>query len=361
MERRVEKRLFLSMGLYELRVRARNLGVRSPSSYKKEELIEKMLQIIDGQSIPHIKTSNRGRPPKSTKLPPEIAYDFSADNVNTVNSTKPDYFVDEFAFEGYLDVSHEIWGVKEAGHLFDNQFGFVMSAEKVKNCHLRLGDKISGIARNFMDGESAVIVEITKINDVAAESYKRDCFENMDICYPETPLKADLGADVLLGSRNLIIYENNKDLEEFINKLDKTENLYLILGVLEALPEQGLFYKNLKNAKHFAAKIAEEPQAQLKLVEFIINRAKRVAEGGNDVVLLIDNLNKIIKNQNSVSGRDINEFSDIMLCKRFFALARAFKGGSVTVLGAVNNKQKSPLEQAIIKEFECVADNVIKI
>ena len=97
------------------------------------------------------------------------------------------------------------------------------------------------------------------------------------------------------------------------------------------------------------------PIEHISLIRFVLARAKRLAQQGKDVVLVVDSLDRVIKNQNLANKKNIfdidqntlNLVKDLAMASRQFA-----KVGSFTVIGAYNYQEHNTFDQNIIGEIE---------
>ena len=163
-----DRDLLLQSSIFELRNIARDIGVASPTIYKKEELIEKIFQIINGEAKPHIPKSRQGRPPKSIATSTrKSVIDVilpTGNNVYTIDEQEPLYLSESVqAFleneknpskkiidiYGYLDITPYGYGfIRREREVYSAFAGAYISPKLIYAHKLKHGDYIKGLAKN---------------------------------------------------------------------------------------------------------------------------------------------------------------------------------------------------------------------
>lgn len=223
-----------------------------------------------------------------------------------------------------------------------------VSPSQIRRCELEAGDLITGPARDPRRGERhPALVHIDTVNG-SEPGAERSKFEELAAVQPTRRLplageKADEDVRILLRSIDLlaplargqrVLINSTRGsgrttlLRALAAELDATEDLEVVVVLIDERPEEeSEWRKALPDAELAIAGAEMRPREQLRTVELAVARAKRKAEGGDDVVLLIDSLSRL------AAAAD-----DPGATKPIFAAGRETEGdeaGSLTVISTV--------------------------
>ena len=185
------------LGIFELRNLAREIGVYSPTIYKKQELISKILSIVNGQETPHIAKTKQGRPPKSINsvnnildifIPKSASIDDQREYISDFNNLSRltameinaniNYNADNDAYldKGILEVISEGYGFcyKKGYKSINNDNNFFVSSTIIKNYDLRSGDYLEGFIKKLSEDKPLVMYKIEKINSIDENKFNKD-------------------------------------------------------------------------------------------------------------------------------------------------------------------------------------------
>ncbi len=281
---------------------------------------------------------------------------------------------------GYLDL-------RDDGYGFLRVNGYLQSAEDVyvpvkmaRLFGLRKGDLVEGSARPANRNEkNPALQSISSINGADPELSKSRLrfedltpvspFERLRLEMEERPTASaarlvDLLAPIGKGQRGLIVAPPESGSIELIKQLAggiETNNpeIHLMVLLFDGRPEEVVeVRRSLEFGEVAAASFDAPPEEQCALVDFTIERAKRMVEGGEDVVIIADGLTSIAKAYSlgvQPSGRTIAGVDAAALhpTKRFFGSARKLEeAGSLTILATIRVGTGAIFDEAIFEEFQ---------
>ncbi|MBQ8426943.1 MAG: transcription termination factor Rho, partial [Clostridia bacterium] len=205
-----------------LREIGRFIGVKSPASKKKEELVDEILDIQSGRAKPF----THGKSGAPIKLKVDISK-YLVDNddfeypPSTVDTKIEFSDVDcSFEVEGVLELHSDGYGFLRTGNYEASKRDIFVSGPNIKKHRLRRGDKVRGRAKIVREGESAALQQVLEINGMSPEQYARRVeFDDLTPCYPDKRIKletdgqendlaircVDLFAPLGMGQRGLIV------------------------------------------------------------------------------------------------------------------------------------------------------------
>ena len=316
--------------LAELHRRARELEVPRYRMLPRDELIEAIEERGDEQREPEApeaaaETEPRGESEREPEKPaPEPEAD--AEEVTGVLDRMPQGY-------GFLRLS----GLNEAeGDVY-------VSASQIRRCELRPGDQVSGPARPPRGGERhRALVRVEAVNGQAPEE-KRRHFEDLTPAIPTRRILApdasadpivravDLFGPLAFGQRVLVLAQPRSGRTTLLRALGAAiaeTGAHLCVLLADERPEEVPEWERaLPQAEIFAATADQEPRDQIRAAELAMGHAKRLAEGGEDVVVLVDSLSRL-----ALGYRDPGRV------KRLFGAGRELAdegSGSLTVIATV--------------------------
>lgn len=364
-----------------LREIGRFVGVKSPASKKKEELIEGILGIQNGIIKPE-EHSKMGAP---TKLKVDISkYLLDDDNFEypqVVVDGKIEFrdVDDSFEVEGVLELHTDGYGFLRTGNYETSKRDIFVSAQNIKKYHLRRGDKVKCKARIVREGESAALQQLLEINGASLEKYvNRVDFDELIPCYPDTRIKletegeesdlaircVDLFAPLGMGQRGLIVAPPKTGKTTLLKKIAQAieqnyKDVELMVLLIDERPEEVTDIKRSISAQVIFSTFDEGAEHHVRAAELAINRAKRLVEVGKDVVILMDSITRLARAYNNIvesSGKTLSGGLDPAAMagpKRFFGAARNIEnGGSLTILSTALVDTGSRMDDVIYEEFK---------
>jgi transcription termination factor Rho len=243
---------------------------------------------------------------------------------------------------------------------------------------LRGGDLVVGMARPPKDTERYYgLLKVDKVNDAPAdESTKRPHFDDLTPMYPkkqiilatgEKPLSTriiDLVAPIGFGQRGMIVSPPKAGKTTIIKEIaagitQNFPNVHLMASLIGERPEEVTDIAMSVKGDVIASNFDDSPEAQTRVAEISIERAKRLVEMGKDVIILLDSVTRLARAYNLAiepSGRTLSGGFDpaaLFPAKKFFGAARnCQEGGSLTIIGTALMDTGSRMDDLIYEEFK---------
>jgi transcription termination factor Rho len=282
--------------------------------------------------------------------------------------------------EGLLDILPEGYGfLRTSGYLPSDKDVYV-SAGQVRKFGLRKGDLVSGPIRNPRSQEKfPAITRIDSVNggDVHA-ARQRPRFESLTPLFPDERLRlevdgkedstltriVDLIAPIGKGQRGLIVSPPKAGKTTVLKEIAQaitTNNpeCYLMVVLVDERPEEVTDMQRSVKGEVIFSTFDRPAEEHTQVSELAIERAKRLVEGGTDVVILLDSITRLARAHNlatPASGRILSGGVDSTALyppKRFFGAARNIEeGGSLTILGTALVETGSKMDEVIFEEFK---------
>ncbi len=373
-----------------LRVLGRHFGVAQASSTIKEKLVESLIAILIGEAEPAPR-SNRGAPAKTDYIAPEIlerierirkeAQDNPENGIMHVASGEQSESVfDQQIYTGILEITAGGYGFLRTNNCQPAANGgdVFLSTAVIHNYKLREGDFVSCTVKPRQKNESPALDKIMGVNGLVIDTlHERRYFDSLTAQYAKekialstvgSPLSLrilDLFAPIGKGQRALIIAPPKAGkttlLKEIACSIETNhKEISLIVLLIDERPEEVTDIRSeLKNAEVISSTFDESADRHARAAQLTIAHAKRMAEQGIDVVILLDSLTKLTRAYNYIAestgktlsgGLDAGAFVEP---KRFFCAARnTVEAGSITVLATVLVDTGSRMDDVIYEEFK---------
>lgn len=318
-----------------------------------------------------------------------------------VRSTRPpaskkakgNYAINKFigetvSVEGTLEVLPD-YGVLRQQEQLDESLpkDVYISLSQIRRFSLRGGDIIKGKARPPKEGERYLsLLKVEKVNDSDPEKAKeRPFFNKLTPIFPEEWLKLetdqktlttriiDLVSPIGKGQRAMIVSPPKAGktwlLQDIAAGVAKNHpDVTLIVALIGERPEEVTDMKRKVKGEVFASNFDESPEAQTRVAEMTLEKAKRLSEKGEDVVILMDSLTRLARAYNLVvapSGRTLTggfDPSALYPPKHFFGAARNFEeGGSLTIIATALVETGSRMDDVIFEEFKGTGNMELKL
>jgi transcription termination factor Rho len=281
---------------------------------------------------------------------------------------------------GILDVLDNYGFVRTTGYLPGPDDVYV-SLSQVRRHGLRKGDVIEGAVRQPRDGERRekfnALVRLDKVNGLDPEQSKtRPEFNKLVPLYPQERLRLetestnmttriiDLIAPIGKGQRGLIVSPSKAGktliMQAIANAITKNNpECHLMVVLVDERPEEVTDMQRTVKGEVIYSTFDRPAEDHTTVAELAIERAKRLAEMGHDVVVLLDSITRLGRAYNlsaPASGRIMSGGVDSTALyppKRFFGAARNIEhGGSVTILATALIETGSRADEVIFEEFK---------
>lgn len=284
---------------------------------------------------------------------------------------------------GILDLLDNYAFIRTSGYLPGSSDVYV-SLGQVKKYGLRKGDAVFGAIRQPRENEGGrqkfnALIKIDTINGIEPEKMKgRVDFGKLTPLYPTERLRLenssqnqnisnriiDLVSPIGKGQRGLIVAPPKAGktliLQAIANAIHKNNpEAHLMVVLVDERPEEVTDMQRTVNGEVIASTFDRPAEDHTTVAELAIERAKRLVELGNDVVVLLDSMTRLARAYNlaaPASGRILSgglDSSALYPPKRFFGAARNIEnGGSLTILATALVETGSTMDNVIFEEFK---------
>ncbi|MCO7274384.1 transcription termination factor Rho [Cellulosimicrobium cellulans] len=287
---------------------------------------------------------------------------------------------------GILDILDNYAFVRTSGYL-PGQNDVYVSLGQVKKAGLRRGDAVTGAVRQPREGENQgntarqkfnALVRLDSVNGMSPEEARqRPEFTKLTPLYPQerlrlenseatrlTPRVIDIVAPIGKGQRGLIVAPPKAGktiiMQQIANAITANNpEVHLMVVLVDERPEEVTDMERTVKGEVIASTFDRPASDHTIVAELAIERAKRLVELGQDVVVLLDSLTRLSRAYNlaaPASGRILSggvDASALYPPKRFFGAARNIEnGGSLTILASALVETGSKMDEVIFEEFK---------
>lgn len=285
------------------------------------------------------------------------------------------------AIEGHIDLRDEGYGFLRTNGFKPSVADAYISVKQVRQFGLRKGDHITGGSRPANRSEkNPALLRIDAINGLDPEMAKdRPRFEDLTPLFPDEKLGMEIEGDstnmtariidllspIGKGQRGLIVSPpkaGKTTIMKHIARSIETNNpeVKLIVLLVDERPEEVTDMKRWLQHSEVAASTFDRPSEEhIQIAELTIERAKRMVESGQDVVIILDGITRLSRAYNLAApstGRIMSGGVDsgaLYPPKRFFGAARNVEeGGSLTILATALVETGSKMDEVIFEEFK---------
>ena len=340
-----------SLTLEQLREMAKEKGLKA-SSKTKSEVIEMLMEVYENEPV---KENNAGEFCGGIFEIVELESEHSKRTVGFIRC------------DNFLPGADDVY----------------VSGQQIYKYDLRTGDILKGIKKHQREGEKfAALTTLLEINGVDAEKVKnRVRFDKLTPIFPNEKLKLlddsergntairviDLLSPIGKGQRGLIVSPPKAGKTTLLKAIAKSllkynNNVHLLILLVDERPEEVTDMKDEvkgDNVEIIYSTFDETPERHKRVAEMVVERAKRLVEQKQDVVILLDSLTRLTRAYNltcTASGRTLSGGLDpasLHMPKKFFGAARNMKeGGSLTILATALVDTGSRMDDVIYEEFK---------
>ena len=253
-----------------------------------------------------------------------------------------------------------------------------VSHSQIKRFSLKTGHLISGQVRPPKDNERFfALLRVESINGQPPDLAKNNIrFINLTPLFPEEQIRLELHAKeystriidmiapVGMGQRGLIVASPKTGktilLQKIANAITKNHtDIKAIILLIDERPEEVTEMERNVDAEVVASTFDEPAERHVQVSEMVLEKARRMVEAGNDVVILLDSITRLARAHNTViphSGKILSGGVDsnaLHKPKRFFGAARNIDGkGSLTIVATALVDTGSRMDEVIFEEFK---------
>ncbi|PKB81378.1 MAG: transcription termination factor Rho [SAR202 cluster bacterium Io17-Chloro-G9] len=281
---------------------------------------------------------------------------------------------------GILETMDEGYGFLRQADSHSGTGDVYISQSQIRRFGLRTGDTVTGQVRPPKEGERYFgLVRVEKINGLDTEQVQsryRAQFEHLTPIFPEEQLvletdgdnlstrMVDLFSPVGLGQRGLIVSPPKAGKTTMLKQIAhavaaNAPEVTLMVVLIGERPEEVTDMRRAVNGDVFASTFDESVEDQCRVGELALERAKRLVEFGQDVVILLDSITRLTRAYNlavPTSGRTLSGGIDPVALyppKKFIGAARNIEeGGSLTIIANCLIDTGSRMDEVIYEEFK---------
>ncbi|MFE4754145.1 transcription termination factor Rho [Streptomyces mirabilis] len=283
---------------------------------------------------------------------------------------------------GVLDIAHNGQGyLRAAESCLPTPTDVQVSAALIRRHGLRKGDTVEGVR-----GGPRALAEVERINGRTPEELRRrPHFRDLTPLHPRDRLRlehpasgmagrvVDLVSPVGKGQRGLIVAPPKTGKTVLLQQLAAAvagnhPECHLIVLLLDERPEEVTDMRRSVRGEVYASTFDKTPKQHIALAELVVERAKRLVEQGEDVVILMDSLTRLCRAHNNAAasgGRTLSggvDASAVHGPKRFFGAARlAEEGGSLTILATALVETGSRADDYFFEELKSTGNMELRL
>jgi transcription termination factor Rho len=280
---------------------------------------------------------------------------------------------------GILDLLPDGYGFMRTSGYIPGPEDIYVSLSQVRKASLRKGDVVTGKIRKARDNEKYwALLEVETVNGLDPEAAKeRPNFDKLTPLFPDERFRLESGplavteriidmiAPIGKGQRGMVVSPPKAGkttiLKQIANGINKSNpEVHLIVLLVDERPEEVTDWQRTVTAAEVVYSTFDKPTDQhVQITELVLERAKRLAESKQDVVIMLDNLTRLARAYNlamPTSGKILTGGIDSAALyppRRFFGAARNIEeGGSVTIIASALVETGSRMDDGIFEEFK---------
>ena len=330
---------------------------------------------------------NELREIKSEELQ-KIALDLKIDDIGRMTRQEITYAIlksqyeskGEIYAEGVLEILNEGYGFLRSPKYsyLPGPDDIYVSKSQVRSFILKSGDTVGGYVRLPREGEkNLALLKIESVN-FGDPDYCREriSFGNRVPLHPNNRLDMESNPDELStrvidmfipigkGQRALLVAPPRTGKTVLLQKIaraitDNNPDVSLFVLLIDERPEEVTEMERTVKGEVVSSTFDEPPQRHVQVADMVLEKAKRLVEHGNDVVILLDSITRLARASNTVSpssGRVLTggmEANALQRPKKFFGAARnTEEGGSLTIIATALIETGSRMDEVIFEEFK---------
>jgi len=317
----------------------------------------------------------RGKGPRDEGPQGSDRYEsFESEVSNEPISTEP------VSVSGYLDLRDEGYGFLRVNGYLASAGDAYVAVRLTRQYGLRKGDHVTGMCKPAGRNEkNPAMLDVATINGVAADKVKaRPRFEDLTALFPDSKLGLENSADpnnmtariidlispIGKGQRGMIVSPPKAGkttiMKTIATSIERNHpEVKLIVLLIDERPEEVTDMKRTVKGEVIASTFDRPSEEHTQVAELVLEKAKRMVEMGEDVVIILDGITRLSRAYNlsaPATGRIMSGGIDagaLYPPKKFFGSARNVEeGGSLTILATALVETNSRMDDAIFEEFK---------
>ena len=371
-----------TLPLAQLKELAKSRGIKGISIMKKSEIIDLLVEEADKMEKEDAAKKGREAASARTEGRSEKGEREESDSsdVDRISQEKEALDSGETA-NGILEVMADGYGFIRCENYLPGENDVYVAPSQIRRFNLKTGDIIVGNTRVKTQGEKfSALLYVKTVNGYSpAEAQHRYNFEDMTPIFPDQRLNLESGnnnvamrmmdliSPVGKGQRGMIVSPPKAGKTTLLKNIAKAvtksyPDIRLIILLIDERPEEVTDIKESiqgKNVEVIYSTFDELPEHHKRVSEMVIERARRLVEHKQDVMILLDSITRLARAYNLTvppSGRTLSGGLDpaaLHMPKRFFGAARNMReGGSLTVLATALVDTGSKMDDVVYEEFK---------
>jgi transcription termination factor Rho len=290
---------------------------------------------------------------------------------------------EEVLGDGVLDILQEGYGFLRSSNdsYVSGPDDIYVSPNQIRRFNLLTGDVVTGKIRAPKKGEKYfALIKVSEVNEDSPESVRnRIPFSSLTPLHPNERLVLELGnggteditarvidlvAPIGKGQRGLLVAPPKAGKTMILQNIASSiavnhPECELIVLLIDERPEEVTEMERTVRGEVISSTFDEPAKRHVQIAEIVIEKAKRRAEQGKDVIILLDSITRLARAYNTVapsSGKVLTGGVDanaLQRPKRFFGAARNIEnGGSITIIATALVETGSKMDEVIYQEFK---------
>jgi transcription termination factor Rho len=280
---------------------------------------------------------------------------------------------------GILDLLPDGYGFMRTSGYLPGPDDIYVSMSQVRKHQLRKGDVVTGKVRQPKDSEKYwALLEVEKVNDISVDDVtERRNFDKLTPLFPDERFRLESGptavteriidmiAPIGKGQRGMVVSPPKAGkttvLKQIANGIiNSSPDTHVMVLLVDERPEEVTDWQRTVEAAEVVYSTFDKPTDQhIQVTELVLERARRLAESGRDVAIILDSITRLARAYNLAapsSGKILSGGIDsgaLYPPRRFFGAARNIEeGGSLTIIASALVETGSRMDDGIFEEFK---------
>ena len=369
-----------TLALVDLKAIAKSRGIKGTSSMKKEDVINAMVELDEKEKLATASGETKKEPenkPAENKPVENKTENKPSDNKDAVINDLDS----GVTARGILEIMPDGFGFIRSENYLPGENDVYVAPSQIRRFSMKTGDIVTGNTRVKSATEKfSALLYVKSINGLPPEvAAKRTNFEDMTPIFPDCKLALeapgspvamrimDMISPVGKGQRGMIVSPPKAGKTTLLKEVAKSvlknnPEIHMIILLIDERPEEVTDIKEAirgDNVEVIYSTFDELPEHHKRVAEMVIERAKRLVEQKEDVMILLDSITRLTRAYNMTvppSGRTLSGGLDpaaLHMPKRFFGAARNMReGGSLTILATALVDTGSKMDDVVYEEFK---------
>ena len=350
---------------------------QKPQESEKKEKVHHHNDRENGNSVNSANDENAGKENKKSESYTKERT-FNPNNVAYDESQYPKELDSGIEASGILEVMPDGYGFIRCENYLPGENDVYVSPSQIRRFNLKTGDILVGNIRIKTQNEKySALLYVQSVNGYKPfDAAKRKNFEDLTPIFPNerisletenAPLSmrmVDLLSPIGKGQRGMIVSQPKTGKTTLLKQIARSitatrPNMKVIVLLIDERPEEVTDIRESiegPNAEVIYSTFDELPEHHKRVSEMVLERAKRLVEHKQDVVILLDSITRLYNLLVPPSGRTLSGGLDpaaLYMPKKFFGAARNMReGGSLTILATALVETGSKMDDVVFEEFK---------